>query len=481
MKRLLSLIMIFAVLASLCACATNGGKEDAGKTGEYTGAFYVGYGEALMNPIEPTPLGGYGNTSKRLSQNITDDLYIRCVALTDENGTLQLIYSLDSVRVYNQAIQSAALALGELGISYENVIINASHSHSTPDMTSSHSAITRYLDYFKNQFKAATEAAMKDRKPAEMYYGSVEVSGLSWIRHYLMDDGSYGGDSFGDWDNHYAVAHTAEPDTTMHLLKFTREGGKDVVLANWRVHPGLTGNAGKGVNASSDLVGPFREALENMADCHVMYLQGYAGNVNPGSRIDSEETYYGHLEHGTILAEFAYEGMQDMRQLETGPIQRSRVSLECMVNHSQDHLTAYAAIVSGVWRTTNDHDAAREAGRPYGIRSPYHANAITSNASRALSEELEINVLAIGTSVGITGAPAELFDRNSMAIEENSPFEVNICMGYTNGHIGYIPADYVWEYTSYETDITRYQRGTAEKIQDTMLQVLNQLYELNAG
>lgn len=478
MKRILSLLIAAAVFMSLCGCAASEDKQASDKLKTpYEGEFSVGYGQALMNPIEPTPLGGFGNTSTRLSQNITSDLYIRCVALTDAEGNTQLIYSLDSVRVYNQAIQQAAIVCGELGISYENVLINASHSHSAPDMSSTHPAMVRYLTYFGEQFKAATLAALDDRKPAQMFYGTTEVEGLSWIRHYLMDDGSYGGDSFGDWDNHYAVGHTAEPDTTMHLLKFVREGGKDVVVANWRVHPGLTAGAGKALNASSDLVGPFRDALESSADCHVIYLQGHAGNVNPGSRIDAEETYHDYLEYGTRLAEFALEGLQDMKQLETGTLQHRRIQFECMVNHDQDHLTAYAAIVSGVWRATNDHDAAREAGRPYGIRSPYHANAISGNAGRGVSEELEINVFCIGNSVAFTGGPAELFDRNSMAIEEQSPFEVNFCMGYTNGHIGYIPADYVWEYTSYETDITRYQRGTAEKIQNAMLDLLNEMYD----
>ncbi len=477
MKKILTLLLVLALGVSLCACKP-GAEENAEKSKDaYAGTFRVGYGEALMNPIESVPLGGYGNTSTRMSQNITDDLYIRCIALTDENETTQLIFSLDSVRVYNGAIQAAAVVAAQIGVSYENILINASHSHSTPDMSSTDSSIDRYMVYFQEQFKAAAVAALDDRKPCQMYYGTSETEGLSWIRHYLMDDGTYGGDSFGDWDNHYAVGHTAEPDTTMHVLKFTRDGGKDIVVVNWRVHPGLTAGAGKALNASSDVIGPFRDTLEDMADCSVIYLQGHAGNINPGSRIDAEEEYTDYKQYGVKLAGFAYEALQDMNELPTGELRSERIQMTCDVNHDQDHLAGYAAVVSGVWRSTNDHAAAREAGAPYGIRSPYHANAISANAKRSATEELEVNVFAIGNSVGFTAGPAELFDRNSMAIEESSPFEVTLCMGYTNGHIGYIPADYVWEYTSYETDITRYKRGTAEKIQETMLDLLEQLYE----
>ena len=473
MKKWISMLLLTAIFMSFAACNSSSNED---KKDPYAGQFRVGYGQATMNPVESVPLGGYGNTSTRKSQTITDDMFIRCIALTDENDNTQLIYSLDSVRVYAQALGVIANVAYEMGISYDNMLINASHSHSAPDMSSSDPAIERYLEHFGEQFKAATLDALADRRPSKMYYGSSETSGLSWIRHYIMDDGTYGGDSFGDWDNHYAVAHTADPDTTLHALKFTREGKQDVVLVNWRAHPGLTGGAGKSLNASSDFLGPFRDVLEDMADCHVIYVQGNAGNINPGSRMGSEEEYADYKEYGANLAKYAYEALQDMKELETGPLQRKTVQLTCEINHDQDHLAGAAVIVSNVWKTTNDRAAVREAGAPYGIRSSYHANAISQNARRPQSEELEINVLSIGNSVGITGAPAELFDRNSMAIEEASPFEVTLSMSYTNGHVGYIPADYVWEYTSYETDITRYRRGTAEKIQETMLGMLEELY-----
>lgn len=473
MKKLLAAVLVVIIVLSLCACGA--GKQQT-QTDPYAGTFRAGFGEALINPRESVPLAGYGRSTSRMSQNITEDLYVQCVALTDDQDNTVLIFSADAIRADDALLSATAAASAELGVPFENVILNVSHSHSSPDLNATaEDCVMRHGEYVTQQVILAGREAMADRKTAQMYYGSAETEGLNFIRHYLMDDGSYGGDSFGDWDNHYAVGHTAEPDTTIHLLKFTREGGKDIVLANWRAHAAMTGSAGTGVNVSADFLGPFRDSLEEMADCHAMYLQGYAGNINPGSRIKSEVEYSDYREHGYLLATFAYQGLQDMELLTTGQIRTNRVTMEGKINHEMDYMQAKAAELSALWGATGDREQVIELGKPYGIRSPYHAGAIRSNAKRGVSEELQLNVIGIGDSVGFTTGPAELFDRNSMAIEDASPFEHTLCLAYTNGHLGYIPAAYVWEYTSYETDTSRFVPGTAEQIQDTLLQMLEGL------
>ena len=472
MKRLFCMVLILSLVMGFSGC-----KNEKEATDAYQGTFRVGFGAALINPEESVPLAGYGNTATRMSQNITEDSYIQCVALTDEKENTVLVFAADAITTAPYMVDGLSLVSSELGISVDNMILNSSHSHSAPDGTNSTvDSSIRYKTLFQERMVIAAKAAMEDRRPSKMYYGTSETTGLSFIRHYLLDDGSYGGDSFGDWTNHYAVQHVAEPDTTIHLLKFTREGMRDIVMMNWRAHAGLTGGAGKALNCSSDFLGPFRDTLSAMADCHVMYLQGHAGNINPGSRISSELNYSDYREHGAKLAEYAYEAMQDMKELETGEVKAKHVTLEAKTNHSMDHLATKAAELSAIWSQTNDRELVIEMGKPYGIRSPYHANAIKTNAKRPPTEVVEINAISIGDRVGIVSGSAELFDRNSMVIEEESPCEVTLCLSYSNGHVGYIPADYVWEYTSYETDTSRFERGTAELIQKTMLDMLNELH-----
>lgn len=471
MKRIVAMILLLVLTLGMAACGENTAVENA-----YAGTFRAGFGQALINPRESVPLAGYGRTSSRMSQNITEDLYVQCVALTDEEENTILIFSVDAIHSRLEFSEASEKLSAKYGIPVENMIINSSHSHSSPDATSSLESAKRYMEFVIQQIYVAGEQALDNRKPAKMYYGSAETEGLNFIRHYLMDDGSYGGDSFGDWDNHYAVEHTAEPDTTMHVLKFVCEGEKDIAVVNWRAHAAMTGGAGKALNVSADFLGPFRDSLNLMADCRSIYLNGHSGNINPNSRMEEELDYVDYKEHGYKLAQFAYEALQNVQELETGTVRAKRTLLDGKINHTMDHLAVKAAELSAIWNTTGNRELVIEEGLPYGIRSPYHANAIARNVKLPETEQIQVNVLSIGKSVGITAGAAELFDRNSMAIEEASPFQVTLCLGYTNDSVGYIPADYVWEYTSYETDTTRFERGTAELIQEAMKNMLNELY-----
>lgn len=473
MKKILALVLLAALVLVLAAC---GGNNQEGAGAEYAGTFRAGFAQQLINPKESVPLAGYGRTSSRMSQNITEDLYAQCVALTDEEENTILIFALDAINCRPQYAQAAEKLSAEYGIPVENIIINTSHSHSSPDASSSLDSSKRYLEFVIEQIYETGKLAMNNRKPAKMYYGTAETEGLNFIRHYLMDDGSYGGDSFGDWDNHYAQSHTADADTTMYVLKFECEGEKDIALVNWRAHAAMTGSAGKGVNVSSDFLGPFRDSLNVLANCRSIYLNGHSGNINPNSRMEEELDYVDYKEHGYKLAQFAYQALQNTQQLETGTLKASRTVLDGNINHTMDHMAVKAAELSAIWNTTGNRELVIEEGLPYGIRSPYQANAISRNAKLPATQEIQVNVLSIGKSVAITTGPAELFDRNSMAIEEASPFQVTLCLGYTNDSVGYIPADYVWEYTSYETDTTRFERGTAERIEESMKKMIGELY-----
>ena len=57
----------------------------------------VGFGSACITPEESVPLAGMGNTSKRMSTTILDDLYATCVAFTDEANRTVLLFTLDQL------------------------------------------------------------------------------------------------------------------------------------------------------------------------------------------------------------------------------------------------------------------------------------------------------------------------------------------------------------------------------------------------
>ena len=60
-------------------------------------------------------------------------------------------------------------------------------------------------------------------------------------------------------------------------------------------------------------------------------------------------------------------------------------------------------------------------------------------------------------------------------MEEGSPYEKTLFIGYANHHIGYLPSEFTYTYTSYETDITRFVQGTDGQVIETYLEMLNTL------
>ena len=75
-------------------------------------------------------------------------------------------------------------------------------------------------------------------------------------------------------------------------------------------------------------------------------------------------------------------------------------------------------------------------------------------------------------------APFELYDTLGKLIEEGSPFEHTLVMGYTGNHQGYMPDAATFKTGSYEADICKYVPGTGEKIVESLV---NALREIKSG
>ena len=435
--------------------------------------FLVGYGRVDITPREPLPLMGYGNTLRRISANVLDPLYATCVAVSDGEGGLVLVLGVDAtVPNYRGYIRETAAK--ELGIPESCILVNCTHSHSAPDMDAKHPGVAPAAQILKDGCVAAVVAAYHDMKPAKAFYGSIEATGLSSVRHYLMDDGSYGGDNFGDWTNHKAVKAVWPVDPTMHLLRFVRPGSEDVLVMNWRAHASITGGSTK-PDISADFVGSVRSFLEAQTGCRFAYWQGCAGNVNPRSRIPEEDCTRDNDEFGAQLGGYAMKCLETLQPLPWGSIRLQEKVLEAKANHTTDHLLEKAKEIRQYYSETNDWTGAKAMGAPFGIRTPFAAGGIIKRASQPETKNSNLVCFTLGDTLAVACASHEMFDVTGQFVEDHSPFDHTIVLGYTNGQMGYMPTLEAWRYTCYESDSTSYAPGTAEQIADTQLEMLKEL------
>jgi hypothetical protein len=349
------------------------------------------------------------------------------------------------------------------------------HTHSAPDFDAKHPGVAPAAEIYKTGCVEAAIAAYRDLKPATAFYGSIETEGLNFVRHYLMDDGSYGGDNFGDWKNHRAVKNATEVDPTMHLLKFVRQNGPDILVLSWRAHASITGGSRK-PDVSADFVGSVRSYLEEKTGALFAYWQGCAGNVNPRSRIPEEDCTRDNWEFGRQLGDFALRGLESMTRLPYGPIRLLRLPFDLMINHTTDHLLEKANEIKKYYADTADWSGAKEMGKPYGIRTPFMAGAIVKRAGRPATKETTLTAFTLGDDLVVIAAAHEMFDSTGQAVEDASPFRHTISLGYTNGQWGYMPTLEAWRYTCYETDTSGYEPGSAERIQEAQMEMLQKLH-----
>ena len=477
MKKLASILVLVAMVLTLCAC----GKESTETTIQTsTESFSVGFARVDITPQVSVPMAGFGRTSQRMSRTIRDNLYASAIAMCDGEGETVVFLSMDLQRASDITVQAIRpLLSAETGIPEDHILLHGTHTHSGPDLNNTgHAAIQQYIDFLNPRLLQVCIDALNDMKPAEIYYGSAETEGLNFVKHYqhTTADGEvkYFGDNFGTQVLDATTKHTTEADPTIWLLKFTREGEKDLIVANWRAHPTLTGSSTK-YDLSADYPGTFRLAMENQLDCEFVYFNGAAGNMNAKSRISAEMAAADVDQHGALMAEDAIEGLKNMTKVESTKIDTKQIVLDMECNHTTDSLLIQAKQIQAMWNQGATFSDCANAGIPYGIRSPYFANAIIARYNRGESMEVELDTVTIGDQVAICTAPNELFDTNTMYVEEHSPYAMTMTFGYSNGYRGYIPSAYGWEYTSYESDCCFFLPGCGETIQNTFLSMLDEL------
>ena len=442
--------------------------------------FLAGFGRVDITPEESVPLAGYGNTSKRFFQNIRDRIIGNCVAVTDENDSTVLLFDVDLIVMDEPVLGMVRTGIEEkYGIPGDRVMICATHTHSGPDIWNSREpSIVRYHDLLSSRLIEAAGKALEDRKEAQLLYGTVEVPNMNFVKHYCHTTAEgetlYFGDNFGTQVLDETTRHATENDPSLHILQFKRTAGKNIVIGNWRAHPHFTSGSRK-YDLSADYMGAFRKCLEAMRDCNAVFFQGCGGNNNSSTRLAFERRCTTCDSYGMTLAGAAVECLEkNMTEAAAGTVKTKQLWLEYPLDHREDHMLQQAREVQRVWQETNDHKAVLEVAKPYGIRSPYHANAIVRKATQPATETMEINALCLGPDVAIvTGS--EMFDTISIKTEEGSPFKMTATMGYCNAYRGYIPSKFGFQYTCYESDVAWFAPGIAEKMIETYIEILKEL------
>ena len=447
--------------------------------------YLIGFGRVDITPTESVPRGGYGSTLKRMSRVIRDRIYADCIAITDRADNTVLIISMDLVNTNAVIVEKARDTIEKMfGIKGDHVMISATHTHASVDTFAKIPVVEKYIeDMGEKLLPAAAAIALADRQSAKMFVGQFTPHGFNFIRHYkaIPTDGRepfYFGDNHidGKLDDNLVQnesIHATDIYETAHLVKFTRETGKDLLIMNWRAHATLC----SGMNVydlSADFIGDLRRQVEDKTDCQFTYFQGAAGNVNPKTRIKKEERSLDSVAYSVMLADDLIKGLDSLKYMEPGEIKTLHEEFPVNINHTKDALKDEAKKISDFYKETGDRKTANKMAKDIGLFSVYECNAVVGHANCQMTTEIELNAISLG-DVALITAPCELFDNLSVYVEGKAPYKKVLTIGYCNGKRGYMPSLAAYEYGCYEADISLFEPVTLEKTADKFLDMLNKV------
>ena len=468
MKKLLSLTLTVLLVLSLCAC---GGESDKGEKTEKGGTFLVGYGRADMTPNIPMPLGGYGQSSKRIHTEVEEPLMTTCVAITDANGETLLLFSMDVINS-SVAVKHRAEIERQTGVPQDHMLLSATHTHSAPDQGNKQAGA--FIALLQAALVESAKAAMADRSEAEIYVGSTKTENLNFIRHYKMQDGSYYGNNFGSTKSGF-VDHAAPNDPELQVIKFARaaEDRKDIIMANWQAHPCKTSGIDKTV-LSADFVGSTRRYVELQTKQHFIYFTGAAGNHNAKTELPGEkQAPTDNQEFGVALGTDVLEAMENMTKLEPGLVNAKEYTYTGKIDHSREYLLSEAQEVKALYDAT-DRATGNKLARQYGITSVYEAGAIIRKSGEGETRDMTIIAASVGP-LAFAGAPYEMFAAHGMYIKEKSPADMTFVLTCCNGANGYLPTKEAFDYICYESTTGHYVGEAGDELAEHYVRLITEL------
>ncbi|MFT5471643.1 MAG: neutral ceramidase [Verrucomicrobiales bacterium] len=422
-----------------------------------------------------------------ISQNgpatkIHDRLYARCLVLDD--GEAKLAFAIvDNTMISGSIIDEAKRLIEEqTGIPGSNVIIAATHSHSTPRAVvglvddQSH---RDYLDSLAVSIASGVRSAVERLEPAEIGWGSGEEARYVHCRRWLVEGAEKQPNPFGETGERVRMnpgrtglikpAGPVDPEVFICSVR-NAKGEPLALLANYGLH--YVGGTGRG-QISADYFGAFAVRIQQLLGAEDTFVgimsNGTSGDVNANDltqpRQKSEpyeriELIAGHL---ADEAKRVYESIEHSREVRLGAVE---TVLELEVRKPDADRLAWAR------ETAAPPNAKLRLTRPQ-----VYAREAVALADFPKTAEVRIQAFRIG-ELAVTAIPNEVFAETGLAIKSGSPFSATFAIELANGYHGYLPTPEQHKLGGYETWPARsaYLETEAEsKIRAAALELLKQL------
>lgn len=391
---------------------------------------------------------------------------LRAVAVVLEHkGTRLAIVACDILMVERDILDGACAQIEkETGIPFNNILINATHTHHAPTTCTVHGyereeAFT--LGVQKAIVSAVTHANHR-----------LESSGNCTFDFRLGEESSVGQNSrlllgnntiFWVGNREDAVRPTGPFDPELPVLAFRDEAKKLIaVIFNHSTHTIGTREPGK---RSPSFYGLAAQDLESQLGGQVMFLEGASGSTHNLTLTAPEMEL--RIEKAVLRA------LDAARPMASAPLASRKKEIDVEIRHF-DELKEDAAVRAYCVERIANKEAAEQVIDVFQKMRRKLANR------QGQKRRTWVHAMRIG-DIAIVGVPGEYFTRLGEEIKRQSPFRYTIVAELANDWVGYIPDQEAYDLGGYQvwTGLHSYvARGTGEKIVSEAVALLEELHEL---
>jgi hypothetical protein len=392
--------------------------------------------------------------------SVHDDLNTRAIVVDDGRSRLAIVVT-DMTTIPDYVFNRAKkLAAEKTGIPQDQMLMTATHTHSSPRMGIDRGELDiEYERFVSDQMAAAIGQAYDNLAPARIGWGGGEKPELVCTRRWLMKPGSIPPDPFGGTDDKVrfipppASPDMVEPagpvDPQLSVLSIQHADGRPMaLLANFGIH--YAGGA-KGGEVSADYFGVFARRMEQTlgrpaeepAFVAIM-SNGTSGDVYNGSDLTQpavKKAPYVHMQDmGNALAEKAMEIYPQIEHRESMTVAMRQTDLELGIRKPDGARLEWAKKLL----------ADPKAKTPHPWSRVYARDAVRLAEEYPDTVPVRLQALRIG-ELGIGASPCEMFAETGLAIKAASPLKPTFVMELANQYNGYLPTRRQHELGGYET------------------------------
>lgn len=459
-----------ALLVLLAGCAAPGASGAP--------ALLAGVAEVDITPPLGTRMAGYFH--ERLNTGTKDPLKAKALVLAQGETRIAMVFCDLNAVPSSVSVPARERASRATGIPAANISVSATHSHTGPLY---HGEMFRVLNQRLGAQPFDVSAMLTERiaesvakanaalSPAALSAGSAEERGVSYIRRFLLKDGTVRTNPGAL--NAQIVKPMGEIDPEVSILLV--EDGRRVTstsanrvedfhanLAALTVFPLHCDTVG-GTEYSGDY--PYflgRELRARFGEGFVsLFGAGTCGNIN---HIDvSTKERRKAEEIGTTLARDILAKVPELRPVQADLAMRS-VRVEVPVQRVSAEEVAAA-------RKNVDKIGGKELPALEQVR----ICTILQLADLPDRWSLEVQAIRVGPDLAIVTLPGEIFVEHGRAIKKASPFKRTIVIELANENCAYVPHREAYSQGAYEVINSRLEGGGGEMLVQAALRLLHDL------